>query len=150
MNSRHHDGFTLVELIISIGLGLIIVYTAFAGFRAASQTVTVANRLSIENAMLRAGVVAAPDELDFWRAYDEPGIRIPLRAGAPGTGLPFAPFKNTWPQSNSGNPEEDRGYEPEPDAWEGPGAGGLRVLEPVTALAWFNFPADVTRFRFTN
>ena len=42
----------------------------------------------------------------------------------------------------------DRGYEPEPDAWEGPDAGGLRLLTPVTALAWFDFPGDVTRFRF--
>lgn len=42
----------------------------------------------------------------------------------------------------------DRGYEPSPDAWEGPGAGGLRVFTPTTALAWFEFPTDVTRFRF--
>jgi hypothetical protein len=43
----------------------------------------------------------------------------------------------------------ERGYAPEPDAWEGPDAGGLRVFKPVTALAWFDFPGDVTRFRFT-
>lgn len=42
----------------------------------------------------------------------------------------------------------DRGYEPEPDAWEGPGAGGLVVFTPTTAVAWFDFPTDVTRFRF--
>lgn len=41
-----------------------------------------------------------------------------------------------------------RGYEPPPDAWEGPGAGGLSVFTPVKALAWFDFPNDVTRFRF--
>jgi hypothetical protein len=41
----------------------------------------------------------------------------------------------------------DRGYKPEPDAWEGPAAGGLVVFTPTTALAWFNFPSDVTRFR---
>lgn len=43
----------------------------------------------------------------------------------------------------------ERGYEPEPDSWEGEAAGGLRVLTPATALAWFDFPTDVTRFRFT-
>lgn len=43
----------------------------------------------------------------------------------------------------------DRGYEPGPDAWEGPGAGGLVVLTPAKAVAWFDFPIDVTRFRFT-
>lgn len=42
----------------------------------------------------------------------------------------------------------ERGYTPEPDAWEGPESGGLRVLHPATVLAWFDFPGDVTRFRF--
>ncbi len=41
-----------------------------------------------------------------------------------------------------------RGYAPAPDAWEGPGAGGLGVFTPAKALAWFDFPNDVTRFRF--
>lgn len=41
-----------------------------------------------------------------------------------------------------------RGYEPGPDAWEGEGAGGLCVLTPSKAMAWFDFPNDVTRFRF--
>jgi hypothetical protein len=42
----------------------------------------------------------------------------------------------------------ERGYRPEPDAWEGPYAGGLRIFTPAKALAWFDFPVDVTRFRF--
>lgn len=41
-----------------------------------------------------------------------------------------------------------KGYAPEPDAWESPGAGGLLCFTPVKALAWFDFPRDVTRFRF--
>ncbi len=41
-----------------------------------------------------------------------------------------------------------RGYEPEPDAWEGPDAGGLVRFTPIKALAWFDFPADMTRFSF--
>jgi len=40
------------------------------------------------------------------------------------------------------------GYSPEPDSWEGEDSGGLRVLTPQKAIAWFEFPADVTRFRF--
>jgi hypothetical protein len=43
----------------------------------------------------------------------------------------------------------ERGYEPEPDSWEGEAAGGLVRFTPVKAMAWFDFPADVTRFRFT-
>ena len=42
----------------------------------------------------------------------------------------------------------EMGYSPEPDGWQGPDAGGLRVLTPVKAMAWFSFPSDVTRFRF--
>ncbi len=45
---------------------------------------------------------------------------------------------------------QERGYEPEADHWEGVAAGGLRVFTPATALAWFDFPADVTRFRFAS
>ena len=40
------------------------------------------------------------------------------------------------------------GYEPGPDSWAGEGGGGLRVFRPRTALAWFHFPTDATRFRF--
>ena len=43
----------------------------------------------------------------------------------------------------------EKGYEPEPDAWEGEAAGGLVRFTPVKAMAWFDFPDDVTRFRFT-
>lgn len=42
----------------------------------------------------------------------------------------------------------DHGYSPADDAWEGADAGGLAVFTPSKALAWFEFPADVTRFRF--
>ena len=40
------------------------------------------------------------------------------------------------------------GYRPEPDAWAGEDGGGLRVLTPRRALAWFSFPTDATRFHF--
>ena len=42
----------------------------------------------------------------------------------------------------------DLGYSPLPDSWEGPDAGGLRVFTPLKAIAWFDFPTDVTRFHF--
>jgi prepilin-type N-terminal cleavage/methylation domain-containing protein len=115
--TRAGDGFTLIEMLISIGLGSVIMYTAFAGFRAASQTVAVANRLSIENAMLRAGVGAAHDEVDFWRTYDDPGVQTALRAGGPGTALPFAPFKTAWPRAGGATREDERGYEPDAVKW---------------------------------
>jgi hypothetical protein len=42
----------------------------------------------------------------------------------------------------------ERGYQPEPDSWDGPGAGGLLVFTPAKAMAWFDFPNDATRFHF--
>jgi hypothetical protein len=42
----------------------------------------------------------------------------------------------------------DLGYSPAADAWAGEDGGGLRVLTPRTALAWFAFPTDATRFHF--
>jgi Pyridoxamine 5'-phosphate oxidase len=44
---------------------------------------------------------------------------------------------------------KDLGYTPEPDSWSDEIGGGLRVIVPERALAWFRFPTDCTRFRFT-
>jgi hypothetical protein len=41
-----------------------------------------------------------------------------------------------------------QGYAPPPDAWSGEAAGGMRVLTPEKAIAWTEFPTDVTRFTF--
>lgn len=40
------------------------------------------------------------------------------------------------------------GYSPGPDSWSGADGGGLRVITPRRAMAWFNFPVDCTRFTF--
>ena len=42
----------------------------------------------------------------------------------------------------------DLGYAPGPDSWEGEDSGGLRVITPEKAIAWFDFPTDITRFSF--
>jgi Pyridoxamine 5'-phosphate oxidase len=39
-------------------------------------------------------------------------------------------------------------YAPTADSWAGEGGGGLRVITPRRALAWFAFPTDCTRFVF--
>lgn len=41
------------------------------------------------------------------------------------------------------------GYAPEADSWSGADAGGLMVFVPDRVLAWFDFPTDMTRFRFS-
>lgn len=101
--------FTLIEVLISITLGLAIVYVAFAGFRTASQCVTIVNRMSVENALLRGAYHVAHEELDFWRTYDDPdnaGMQ-PLR----GLQMPFCPFPTAWPRVVSpGDLEAERGW----------------------------------------
>lgn len=42
------------------------------------------------------------------------------------------------------------GYTPEAGAWSGEHAGGLVVFTPVKAMAWYDFPNDLTRFHFTD
>lgn len=39
-------------------------------------------------------------------------------------------------------------YTPGPDSWSDELAGGMRYLAPEKALAWTDFPNDLTRFRF--
>jgi hypothetical protein len=39
-------------------------------------------------------------------------------------------------------------YAPTADSWAGESGGGLRVITPRRALAWFAFPTDCTRFVF--
>ena len=39
-------------------------------------------------------------------------------------------------------------YAPEADSWSDDEGGGLRVIVPSRVLAWFDFPADCTRFTF--
>ncbi|MBA3936037.1 MAG: prepilin-type N-terminal cleavage/methylation domain-containing protein [Planctomycetes bacterium] len=108
--------FTLIEMMIAIALGMVILLTAAAGFRVAGQAVATANRLSTENALMRAGMVLAHEQLDFWTNLDDPhdasrerlrlsGLAVSgqpwaysftAQAPFPATvGLPFAPMHPT-------------------------------------------------------
>jgi len=68
-----HRAFSLIELLIAMALGMVIIYTAVAGFRLASSSITVANRMSLENRIIRAGMAHALDQVDFWTDVDAPG-----------------------------------------------------------------------------
>lgn len=87
---RTRRGFTLIEMVIAVALGSLIISVAAAGFRVASQTVTLANRMSLQNAMLRTAVVAANEELDFWDSFDS--RTDPTRQVLRGATYPFAPM----------------------------------------------------------
>jgi type II secretory pathway pseudopilin PulG len=109
--------FTLIELLIAITLGMLLVYTAVAGFRVASQSVSLCNRLSLENALIRAGFQEAHQQLDFWTNVDDPEdaarqrLRGTVTVGtgngvgrhlndigiSPTVGLPFTPMSAIFP-----------------------------------------------------
>lgn len=67
------------------------------------------------------------------------GISEPSRADADGLGARLAGAFAKYHAA---------GYQPGSDSWSGADGGGLRVLHPHRAMAWFSFPTDATRFRF--
>jgi hypothetical protein len=101
MHRRHihnqRQGFTLLEMLISVSLGMALVYTALAGFRVLTQAITTSKQMSTENGLLRAGMQQALDEVDFWTTSDDPfdASRQPMRVGGAATaGMPFTPFRS--------------------------------------------------------
>ena len=134
MLNRSTSGFTLIEMLISLAAGSAIVVVATAGFRTATQSLAVVNRIAIQNAMLVAGFEAATNEIDFWTAVDNPDDKnnqvlrgsIPASAKQPSIKmangfLPFTAFKNTTfsssPAAGSGLSELTTGWSPNPIAW---------------------------------
>ncbi|MBA3936513.1 MAG: prepilin-type N-terminal cleavage/methylation domain-containing protein [Planctomycetes bacterium] len=103
------SAFTLIEMMIAIALGLVIIYVAVAGVRTASQTISVANRLSLENSLLRSGYYAAQEQLDFWTNLDDPtrpAAERPLTRITSGHGMPFTSMNalrdaGEWPQQGT-------------------------------------------------
>jgi prepilin-type N-terminal cleavage/methylation domain-containing protein len=122
-HSRIRHGFTLIELMIAVTLGSLIIYAAMAGFRVAAQTITVANRLSLENSLLRAGFQVALNEVDTWTSYDDPesssegdrALRLPNR--------PFSPLpalaKISTSESGGAKPAKGEFIYPSPETDKG-------------------------------
>lgn len=90
MNRR---GFTLIELMLAIVLGSLVVYVAFAGIWVTSQTIVHANKLSLDNTIMRAGMQIAFDNTDFWTDRDDPTSALVsnqnLRVTAPDKGIRY-------------------------------------------------------------
>lgn len=78
---------------------------------------------------------------DGWKAVVMEGSAAPAQAPGVELGSRLA--------EAIGRKYGDRGYSPKADAWEGDDAGGLVIFTPTKGLAWFDFPNDVTRFRFS-
>lgn len=110
-------GFTLIELMIAITLGMLIIFVAMAGFRVTAQAVTTAQRLARMNEIIGIGVLAAFDEADYWDTYDDrlddtggrgrQRLRQSMMLSAANVdgntrlGLPFSPFNGNGPHQAS-------------------------------------------------
>jgi hypothetical protein len=118
---RQAQAFTLIELMIAVTLGTLIVFTAVAGFSAASTAITRANRLSLDNSLLRAAYFQAQTYLDYWTDIDDPESASPagnpLRATRVVTSLP-APRGLPFTPMGQVNPGWDPEWLPhEPRSW---------------------------------
>jgi hypothetical protein len=69
---RPANAFTLIELLIAIGLSLAIMMVAVTTFRQAAQTIALMNRLSVENGLLRVGYFLNTEDVDFWHSHANP------------------------------------------------------------------------------
>ncbi len=134
MRSRPHGGFTLIELMIAVSLGMMIVMVAMAGFRVTSQAMTAAQRMARMNEIIGIGVVTALHEADYWDSYDDrldttagfsrqrlrQSMALPAASvdGTTRLGLPFSPFTGTgshtasWPSTTYG-----RGWKDDERLW---------------------------------
>ncbi|MFM2089764.1 MAG: hypothetical protein RLZZ127_253 [Planctomycetota bacterium] len=64
--------FTLIELLVATALAMFIILLAATAFRLIVNGMRTAQRLSVENGMLRAGFFVALDDADFWRSHADP------------------------------------------------------------------------------
>lgn len=116
MTSR---AFTLLEMMIAVALGMLIVYVAMAGFRVATSSITITNRMALENDLLRTAVITANDRLDFWTDYDDPEnpAEQRLRGRDADGGLPFTPMSLVFPLVPNADPEKATGWDPR-ESWK--------------------------------
>jgi nitroimidazol reductase NimA-like FMN-containing flavoprotein (pyridoxamine 5'-phosphate oxidase superfamily) len=74
-----------------------------------------------------------------WEAVIVDGVSTATRADADGLGARLSTAFTKY---------AEKGYAPSADSWSDAHGGGLRVLTPRTAMAWFRYPEDATRFVF--
>ncbi|HYE05990.1 MAG TPA: hypothetical protein VEL07_10785 [Planctomycetota bacterium] len=108
--------FSLLEVLVATALGLMIVSAAYVAVRSAATAAATCQTLATQNAMIRAGMLAALDEVDSWRCYDDPVAgRVRLRGvdvvADPDRALPFTPFRDIAPKAGWTGGDADRGWD---------------------------------------
>lgn len=97
VQARHScdAGFTLLEMMLALTIGLMLILVAVATFRATSQAIIRSNRIAVQNQLLLAGISYALDDLDGWDTLNDPADptnqtkRPRLNQATPTDGRPF-------------------------------------------------------------
>lgn len=158
IHSNDRQAFTLIEMMISVALGTLVAYVAFAGLRSTAQAIATAQRLAVENSILRAGMSIALHDNDFWTSHDDPmdctkgkpatpgpgqSLRQTSTAGSRFQGLPFTPFISSTEYKSSGDRMEPNqigiGTDESPTGWD-PNAWGAHESR---GWAWGNLAERV-------
>lgn len=98
--SAPRRAFTLIELILAMGIGMVIILALYTSFRATMQAISHALAMSTENAILRYAYMSVLEEADFWTAYDWPEASATPANPDPGEN-PGA-FPNETPTTSQG------------------------------------------------
>jgi prepilin-type N-terminal cleavage/methylation domain-containing protein len=61
--------FTLIELMVAVAISSIIVLTAVSSFRMITKAIATANALSVENGLLRSGMLLSLQDVDYWHSH---------------------------------------------------------------------------------
>jgi len=73
--------FTMIELVMSLAMGLAIILTIYAGFRQMAEGIKNAEAMALDNDLLNAGIFQALEEVDSWSSTDNPSWQ-PLRTSS--------------------------------------------------------------------
>ena len=70
--TMHRRAFTLIEILVAVGLAMLIIVCLTAAFRAISSALSAIQRMSSQNDLLQAALRRAYDEADVWNEHANP------------------------------------------------------------------------------
>lgn len=77
-NPQIHNGFTLLEAIVALSIGVVILTTLAVAINQVTESITRTERMALQNRLLNAGIMRAMEDADSWSSLDATGFQ-PLR-----------------------------------------------------------------------